>query len=289
MSSELIPRANNGLSMMIFGSLEDTLYKFLKMDGEINNPHMPFYIQVREVEGRILHDPVFRHRARPPAPPGTFDLTVRAKRARIVFDTKAMEAVVYLEDAESTGQSDRPFLMWLKGQRVLKFPLEKAPQAPEKKVMEMTASEIRHAQHELRAKILRERKRQAAFAGMFITAGLLHRVDWGQVRTAYVDFNYWKKKYDEYETEKHVRVALSAGAFFFVLLGAPVGVLFAKRDFLSAFISCFTPIIIIYYPLVLATMNMGKEGILPPWGVFAGDAVLGLLAGFFAIPPIRKH
>ncbi|HEU5115035.1 MAG TPA: LptF/LptG family permease [Isosphaeraceae bacterium] len=289
LSSQVIPRANNALSVMIFGSLEDTLYKFLKKEGEINNPRMPFYIQVRDVQGRDLIDPVFRHRAPSPAPPGTFDLTVRARRARIEFDTEAMEAIVNLVDAESTGQTDRPFLMWLSGRRVLKFPLEKAPEAPEKRVMEMTDSEIKFKQHELRAKILRERKRQAAFAGMFLGAGLFQRVDWNQVRVAYVDFNYWKRQYDDLETEKHVRVALSAGSFFFVLLGAPVGILFAKRDFLSAFISCFIPIIIVYYPLVLATMNMGKEGILPPYGVFAGDAVLAVLAGFFAIPPIRKH
>lgn len=289
MSSEVIPRANNGLRMIIFGSLEETFYRFLKKEGELNNPRMPFYIQVRDVQGRTLIDPVFRHRAGPPAPPSTFDLTVRAKRAKIKFDMKAMEAVVHLEDAESTGQTDRPFLMWLSGKRLLKFPLERAPEAPDKRVMEMTSSEIRFKQHELRAKILRERKRQAAFAGMFIGAGLFQRVDWGQVRTAYVDFNYWKRQYDDLETETYVRLALSAGAFFFVLLGAPVGILFAKRDFLSAFVSCFIPIIIVYYPLVLATMNMGKEGIVPPWAVFSGDAVLGLLAGFVAIPPIRKH
>ena len=37
--------------------------------------------------------------------------------------------------------------------------------------------------------------------------------------------------------------------FFVIVLGAPVGILFARRDFLSAFISCFMPIIVVYYPL----------------------------------------
>ena len=40
-----------------------------------------------------------------------------------------------------------------------------------------------------------------------------------------------------YETEKQMRIALACGSFFFVLLGAPVGILFAKGDFLSAFIT----------------------------------------------------
>ena len=62
-----------------------------------------------------------------------------------------------------------------------------------------------------------------------------------------------------------MRIALAGGSFFFVLLGAPVGILFARRDFLSAFITCFVPIILIYYPLMLLGMNLGKEGLLEPW------------------------
>ena len=36
---------------------------------------------------------------------------------------------------------------------------------------------------------------------------------------------------------------MAFGSLLFVILGAPVGILFAKRDFLSAFITCFLPII----------------------------------------------
>ena len=57
-----------------------------------------------------------------------------------------------------------------------------------------------------------------------------------------------------------MRIALACGSFFFVLLGAPVGILFARRDFLSAFITCFVPIIILYYPLMLLGVNLGKDG-----------------------------
>ena len=64
--------------------------------------------------------------------------------------------------------------------------------------------------------------------------------------------------YNEYETEKQIRVAQSFGSLFFVLLGAPVGILFAKRDFLSAFISCFVPIILLYYPLMLLGDEPGQ-------------------------------
>ncbi len=82
---------------------------------------------------------------------------------------------------------------------------------------------------------------------------------------------------------------MSCGSFFFVFLGAPVGILFAKRDFLSAFISCFVPIIVLYYPLILLGVNMGKDGLLNPTvALWAGNTVLGVLAGF-VLPSVVKH
>ena len=82
---------------------------------------------------------------------------------------------------------------------------------------------------------------------------------------------------------------LACGSFFFVLLGAPVGILFAKGDFLSAFITCFVPIIVLYYPLTLLAVNLGKDGILNPtialWG---GNTLLAILAGF-VLPPVIRH
>ncbi len=285
LSSEVIPRASNALRQMIFGSVEESLYRFLKKDGEINNPHMPFFIQVRDVQGKVLIDPIFRHRAKsPPAPPNTYDLTIRASKARIAFDLKSPQpqVTVALENAEVSGTSDQPFLFWINGRRMLRYPIPKPPAALEKRVMEMTDGELTAQQLEVLDLIRRERKRQAAMMALAIAAGRIDQVDWPQVRVAFVDFNYWTRKVHEIDTEKNLRVALASSAFFFVLLGAPVGILFAKRDFLSAFITCFVPIIVAYYPLVLATMNMGKEGIAPALAVFAGDAVLGVLAGFFA-------
>lgn len=289
MSSELIPRANNAFRRMIFGSIEDGFFRFLKKERELNNPGMPFYIQVRDIQGRTLIDPLFKHRApSPPNPPNTFDLTVSARSATIDFDIEKMVVTVELENAETQGPS-QDFLFWIDGKRVLQYPLPKPDQGPAKRVQEMTGGEIIEAQAEYLEKVKFERKRQAMSAALWITSGRINRVDWGKLRAAHNEYSYWQQKYHELETEKHLRLALAGGGFFFVLLGAPVGILFAKRDFLSAFITCFVPIIVLYYPLVLAGVNLGKEAVAPPHIVFGGNALLGLLAGFFALPPVRRH
>ena len=83
--------------------------------------------------------------------------------------------------------------------------------------------------------------------------------------------------------------AQAFGTLFFVFLGAPVGIIFAKRDFLSAFISCFMPIIIVYYPLMLLGVNMGKEDVLNPVvALWAGNVLLCVLA-LFALRPVIRH
>jgi lipopolysaccharide export system permease protein len=57
-----------------------------------------------------------------------------------------------------------------------------------------------------------------------------------------------------------------------------VGIWFSRSDYLSSFITCFLPIVILYYPLSLAGIGMAKEGKLPiiplVWGP---NAVIGLI------------
>ena len=81
------------------------------------------------------------------------------------------------------------------------------------------------------------------------------------------------------EVEQQMRPALSLGCLFFILVGCPVGIWFSRSDYLSAFITCFLPIVFVYYPLMLCGTGMAKEGhvkihMIPlVWGA---DAVVGM-------------
>jgi lipopolysaccharide export system permease protein len=80
------------------------------------------------------------------------------------------------------------------------------------------------------------------------------------------------------DVELMMRPALSLGCLFFILVGCPVGIWFSRSDFLSSFITCFLPIVFIYYPLLLCGTGMAKEGRLPPVPlVFGADAVVALM------------
>lgn len=290
--AEAIPLATHGVQKFIFGNMEEIFYKFLKKDREINNPEWPFLIKVGDVDGRTMIDATFKHRAgKGIENVNRFDTVIQASTATIKFDIENRVARVFLgKDAEVKTMGPKASTAIINGHE---FEMDLPAGFSKKRVpsyQEMTFREMAREQHQLELSIARERKIQAAAAAMWIGSGRIDRVDWKDIHGAFFAFREWQSRYNGIETERSMRIALACGSFFFVALGAPVGILFAKRDFLSAFITCFVPIIIIYYPLTMAGVNLGKEGIINPlYALWMGNLVLAVLAGRFALPPVWKH
>ena len=247
----------------------------------------PFYISVKDVDERTLIGATFKHR-KSKEEPNEFDLTVYAERAQIRFDVPAGLVRIDLQNSTTAGKSARPFIFDVNGRKEMQYPLPPDQQYKfEKRIQEKTDAELTQEQNELRGRIESERLRQAVKAAMWIASGRLDRVVWPEVGDAYKNYPYWTKKVEELETEKHLRRSLAIGTILFIWLGAPVGILLARRDFLSAFITCFLPIIVAYYPLTLAGVNLAKEGTTPVGIVYAGDAVLAII-GLLVVWKVRQ-
>jgi len=68
-----------------------------------------------------------------------------------------------------------------------------------------------------------------------------------------------------------------------------VGLWANRADYLSTFVVCFLPAIIVYYPLLLAGSNFGKDGKLPMFlGVWLANIVVGTLALLLTIRLLRR-
>jgi lipopolysaccharide export LptBFGC system permease protein LptF len=90
---------------------------------------------------------------------------------------------------------------------------------------------------------------------------------------------FYLQEIHQINAEFHMRPALSLGCLCFVLIGCPVGIWFSRSDYLSAFITCFLPIVLIYYPLTLCCTNLAKEGFrYSELAVWAADLLLCLIA-----------
>ena len=60
------------------------------------------------------------------------------------------------------------------------------------------------------------------------------------------------------------------------MVGCPIGIWFSKSDYLGAFITCFLPIVVMYYPLLLCGINMGKGGSVHPGiSIWVANAMMG--------------
>src|SRR5262249_12939371 len=83
-----------------------------------------------------------------------------------------------------------------------------------------------------------------------------------------------------YDVELLMRPALSLGCLFFIMVGCPVGIWFSRSDYLSSFVTCFLPIVFIYYPLMLCGTGLAKDGKFSPlllvWGANALIASIGM-------------
>lgn len=284
-----IPESAHRAKMVIFKDLEETFYKFLKRDREFNNPRWPFLIKVSDVDGKVMKDATFKKRTKDRDNRETYSATIQAKRAELHFDLINKIVRVHLDQAElqNYGKEEDVALI---NQRILEIPIPQENQfVPDKAVQEYTNRELDDELVKARERIATDRKKQAITAAFLFAAGRMDQVKWGDVQKAQVEHAYFQKRIHEFETEKQLRTSMSFGSLLFVILGAPVGILFARRDFLSAFISCFVPIITVYYPLMLFGVNLGKEGTLPPsQALWMGNLVLIALS-LWAYPKILKH
>ncbi|MFM8275021.1 MAG: LptF/LptG family permease, partial [Gemmata sp.] len=76
--------------------------------------------------------------------------------------------------------------------------------------------------------------------------------------------------------EVHARPALAVSCIVFALIGCPVGIWANRADYLSTFVVCFIPTLLVYYPLLLAGTDMGKTGKVPlAVGCWAADIFMG--------------
>ncbi len=302
LSATMIPDANNSAKKVIFQNVEDFFYKKLKMDRVFDIKAWPFLIKVKDVQDRVMIGPTFKKRSEKPElsallprspdaeEPVAYDMVIQSDKATIDFDFEHEKIRVYFWNANvrqqgETASNDAN----IKETEITMDIPGKGNLDTGKMIEEMTVEEMEAKKAENIENIAMERKRQAVAAAWYLGSGRPSLVKWDRIQYAFVKYDYWRAECQKFDTEIQTRLAMAWGSLFFVVLGAPVGIIFARRDFLSAFISCFMPIIILYYPLMLFGMNLGKEGIIPPELVWCGNGVLGLIAGLWALPPVLKH
>ena len=277
---QLIPYTHYLLRSAFFNDAEEYLYAMLKKDRFIKMPNLPYSIFVTGVQGRRLEGALFKRRE----PHGNgFDVIARAREAELHVDLPRRQVEVhmrhcYLLDDKGNNRGYFQDKIW----PVPLPPNFGAPKEPRPRGMSFP--ELLHRRDELEEKL----EAKAAEVAVAVTRlGLANppRELPKHVEDLRNQQRECRNQIHNVEAEMHMRGALSCGCLCFVLVGCPVGIWFSKSDYLSAFITCFLPIVFVYYPLLLCGNSYAKQGkVTPAIGLWGANALMAVIA----VPLFRR-
>lgn len=87
-------------------------------------------------------------------------------------------------------------------------------------------------------------------------------------------FNHHQKRLFRLQAERQRRLANGFGVFCFVCMGIPVAIWRKSSDNVSTFFTCFLPILLLYYPLLVIGEQTAREGTFGSAPVWIANAVL---------------
>lgn len=285
LSDQAVPWATKNVQRVAAAAAEEIFLDILRNRHRYTEPRRGITITVMEVDGDVLVRPTFRY-----APAGREPVVIQAERASLSFDLEAEQVVLDLE----RGHVDLPGgrQMWVERER-RPFPLPrdlKAPRAQDMSVRSIN-EQVVAIDRDIAARSM-ARDLDLAFGMTLGHVGLPRGLD----RSMWHD-HVWADDLDreaikrrrQLETAKHSRFAMAASCLAFVVVGAPYSILQAKRHFLTVFVACFLPILLVYYPLLLGMMNLSKDGqVDPSWSVWAGNAAALLAAAWLLRRALRN-
>lgn len=264
---DIIPRTRQKLAERVMADVDQLIFGMLKRQGCIRHQKLPFAMFVRDVRGDKLIEPVFKRRNAD----GSYGVVAHAKEAKLWTDLAQDKVFIFMPHcavagAEADGNlRDQTF--------EVSFPVSTFKDT-QVRPMNMTWEQIvakrqelqeERADHEVKIKAIDDADEQEP-----VTKGLLESLK--------KDHQFRIKETHRIEralkAEMNMRPVLALGGLFFAIIAFPVGVWFHRADYLSTFVTCFLPVVLVYYPLVLAGTNMAKEGRLPAMvSVWVADVV----------------
>jgi lipopolysaccharide export system permease protein len=254
----------------------------LQKDGHIKHPKINYEIYVKNIRGRRLIDAQFMRRS----PDGkSFDVIARAKEAELRVDLAHKQILVDMRQCYvRTEHEDDLFIE----SRIWAVEIADFNGSREKfRAMDMVWDELdEYEEKHLKniEKLTQEINLLQSQENLSLTQAQKDRL-----RSLVNDRNNREQQIYSIRSERHMRPALAFGCLCFALVGCPVGIWFSKSDYLSAFITCFLPIVIIYYPVTFCMFNMASSGKIIPWlGAYDADALL-LLSGGFLFWRLARH
>jgi len=253
---------------MFLKDVEEVLYGMLRKNLMINHPRLSYAMWVKRVQGRKLENALFKRRDAK----GHWDIVAWAREADLHVDSSHHQLVVHMHNGVVYDEKDTHAYFL---DRLWPVPLPEifGTDRP-KRPRDQSWQEMRQNRQSL---VERAEEAQAKTA---LGVALKAQTDPPQDLPRHLSNLQEMRESIHLEilsidTEMQMRPALAFGCICFALVGCPVGIWFSRSDYLSSFITCFLPIVFVYYPLLLCGTNMAKEGKFTPFvTVWAANGVM---------------
>jgi lipopolysaccharide export system permease protein len=275
---DLIPTTHHIMRSMVLQDVEEYLYGFLKREHCISHQKLPYRMQVKCVQGRTLIDPIF---VKKDPKTGADEVTARAETAELRVEMAHAQILFHMKRCWVTSSQDGTQGYFEDKIWPVELPPDFDKTARKFRTGDMTWNELIDYRVELKQQ-KDEKDVQIALNTALLPTPNANPDHLKNLRAQS------KEKQDlirSVDAEMLMRPALSVGCLCFVLVGCPIGIWFSKSDYLSAFITCFLPIVFLYYPLLLCGQNLAKSGrVQPALAVWGADVLMAVVA----LPLYRK-
>ncbi len=271
-----------GVTRIGIESLEGVVYRMLERDGSYSVRDLS--INVRGVDGRKLIDPYISIKRK-----GEDPIRITASSAELESDLDNNLFTLVLTNSHIDGGGSMNLIDPITNR--LPIPIDSVAK---KGGLNNSPSVIplRHIEEEtqLQTKITRTAEYNAGTQAAYhlMTGDFSALADSNQWNPKIRSLNDNRSRLHRLKQEPHRRWATGFSCFFFVLVGAPLAIQMKTRNFFNTFAACFFPILLVYYPLLALTLDRGKDGAIPPYSVWLGNAVM-LVAGIWILRRVIRY
>jgi len=267
---KVIPATHYMLRYQVFANMQEYLYGTLRRESCIAHPKINYTIHVQRVEGDVLRDAVFRRYDPKTKSP---DIIAVASEAKLQVDLEKKLLWLHMHDCDivTWDGSDNGHV----DDKAWPVELPGDLESTEKfRASDMTWAELFEYRQRLYDDQAKLELDLAALKSKWHHGRPPAQVS-QQMDIWLYTIKLKKGQIAGINAEIQVRPAIALGCLFFVMIGCPIGIWFSKSDYLSAFITCFLPIIVVYYPLLLSGINLAKSRQLTPIiSIWAANAVM---------------
>ncbi|MCH8922286.1 MAG: LptF/LptG family permease [Planctomycetes bacterium] len=257
-----------GMQRVVIESVEEIAYGMLKTQRSYSTGR--FSISVKRVDGHVLILPVVKFQATADKP----SITIMAKEARLHADLEAN--VLKLAFRDGTIDIDGDVTVRFPGVEEYEVPLAAATRREDRSdhptgLPQWKIPAARRRQAQKIADMQQQYAAKAAYQMMTGDVESLADQRWQDRLTA---LEGERGVMNRLNLERYRRWSDGFACLCFAMVGAPLAIRRRNADFLTSFFLCFMPILVVYYPLLMAALTRAKTGEWPGYAIWLGNLLL---------------